>query len=98
MDVEYLILEKQVKEVDEKIQATEKILHADRVIPNWLPPGYGAAVLNIRVPIDYLNDENIDKFQKEIRRLVGIRAKSRQDQAKRRLQLDITQITEIVPS
>lgn len=98
MNIEYLILEKKVKDADDAIKHLGAISFADRIIPQWLPPEYGKQALSIKVPIDYLTDENIDKFQRELRRLVGIRMQMRTEQAKKKLDLDLTKTTEIVPS
>lgn len=98
MNIEYLILEKKVKEADDQIKHLAVLAFADRIIPNWMPPEYAKAVMTIKVPIDYLNDENIEKFQKELRRIVNIRWRLRQEQAKKKLDMDLTKIEEIVPS
>lgn len=98
VDIEYLILEKQVKELDEKIKRVAAESFSDRIVPNWLPPEYGKEHVTIKIPIDYMTQDGLKKFHSEMIRLIGERFLLRQTQAKKKLDLDITKITEVVPS
>jgi len=98
VDIEYLILEKQVKELDDKIKRVAAEAFSDRIVPNWLPPEYGKEFVSIKIPIDYMTQEGLKKFHADMNRLIGDRFILRQKQAKKKLDLDITKITEVVPS
>lgn len=98
MNLQWLVLEKKVKTIDDQIKELPEMAFSKRIVPNWLPPEYGKERIKITIPIDYLNDDSIKEFAKELRRLVGLRNQFRADQAKLALDLDITKVEQTVPT
>lgn len=98
MNLQWLVLQNKVKTIDDQIKELPAAVFSSRIVPNWLPPEYGKEKIKISIPIDYLNDDSIKDFAKELRRLVGLRNQFRSDQAKLALDLDITKVEQTVPT
>lgn len=98
MNLQWLVLQSKVKAIDDQIKDLPVTAFSQRVIPNWLPPEYGKERIKMTIPIDYLNDDSIKEFSRELRRLVGLRNQFRSEQAKLALDLDITKVEQTVPT